>query len=56
MPAPGSASATCQAPFTAPLRPADNILEPVMRCAQCGEAINARDIVFEDGPAVTNSS
>jgi hypothetical protein len=31
-------------------------LEPVMRCAQCGEAINARDVIFEDGPAVTNSS
>ncbi len=23
-------------------------LEPVMRCAHCGEAINARDIIFED--------
>ncbi len=31
-------------------------LEPVMRCAQCGEAINARDIIFEDGLAITNSS
>jgi len=31
-------------------------LEPVMRCAHCGEAINAHDIIYEDGIGITTSS
>ena len=31
-------------------------LEPVMRCAHCGEAINAHDILYEDGMGITTSS
>ena len=29
-------------------KPCGQRLEPVMSCANCGEAINARDIIFED--------
>ncbi len=36
-------------PLTLYHKPCGQRLEPVMSCAHCGDAINARDVIFEDG-------